>query len=133
MISSRIKSNLKKYLCMVGMLAGFVLLVNILHTGCLIRFLTGVSCPGCGITRAIKALLELNFSKAFYYNPMVYVLLLTPIWIFLSPRQQNVSEWLFCVLGVCVYLVRLYINHPVIQINIQNGFLYEVIQYILRR
>ncbi len=37
---------------------------------CLIKTCTGLSCPGCGSTRALHALLHLRFSQAFSLNPL---------------------------------------------------------------
>lgn len=37
---------------------------------CLIRTFTGLSCPGCGSTRALHALLHLRFAEAFAFNPL---------------------------------------------------------------
>ncbi len=37
---------------------------------CPIKVLTGFSCPGCGSTRALHALLHLRFSEAFALNPL---------------------------------------------------------------
>lgn len=37
---------------------------------CLIRLYTGVSCPGCGATRAFHALLHLRLEEAWRLNPL---------------------------------------------------------------
>lgn len=46
-----------------------------LSFGCPVRLLTGVSCPGCGMTRALFALLKLDFSLAFEMHPLVLLLI----------------------------------------------------------
>ena len=43
---------------------------------CPIKFLTGISCPGCGMSRACLSALCLDFEQAFSYHPL---------WIFLLP------------------------------------------------
>ena len=61
----------------------FCLLVLYLVTGnyfdiyipCPIKELTGLYCPGCGITRMFKSLLELDFYAAFRYNPLLFIML----------------------------------------------------------
>ncbi len=40
-----------------------------LGTGCLFKALLNTACPACGMTRAYRALLKLDFAAAFYYNP----------------------------------------------------------------
>lgn len=41
-----------------------------LYPPCLIRFYTGLSCPGCGATRALHALLHLRLEEAWRLNPL---------------------------------------------------------------
>jgi hypothetical protein len=50
---------------------------------CLIRKLFGVSCPGCGMTRAISCVFHANFKKAFEYNKLVVIVfpLLCYLWL----------------------------------------------------
>lgn len=40
---------------------------------CVFRTLTGVPCPGCGMTRAMISVLKLELSEAFYYHPLFCV------------------------------------------------------------
>lgn len=39
---------------------------------CVFRQATGLDCPGCGITRALHALLHGRVREAFGYNPMLF-------------------------------------------------------------
>lgn len=38
---------------------------------CLFRFFTGLYCPGCGGTRAVKALLSGQILRSLYFHPFV--------------------------------------------------------------
>ena len=40
---------------------------------CIFNRLTGLQCPGCGNSRAALALLRLDFSAAFRYNPLCFL------------------------------------------------------------
>ena len=40
---------------------------------CLFHKITGLLCPGCGITRMILAILHLDFKSAFQYNSVIFV------------------------------------------------------------
>ena len=42
---------------------------------CIIKKITGLYCPGCGITRMIFSLIKLDFYQAFRYNPLLFFLL----------------------------------------------------------
>lgn len=47
---------------------------------CLFRILTGLYCPGCGGTRALKALLHGNLCLSFCYHPLVpYLAFFVPV------------------------------------------------------
>jgi hypothetical protein len=41
---------------------------------CPFRFLTGFTCPGCGITRALHQILHGHFLNAFMLNPLFFLL-----------------------------------------------------------
>ena len=43
--------------------------------GCLFHKLTGLNCPGCGMTRAAHATLHGQLGEAFRFNPLGMVLL----------------------------------------------------------
>lgn len=58
------------------MIAVIYIVFNIIGIGCPIKFFTGISCPGCGMTKAVLAAIRLNFHEAFYYHPLFF---LTPL------------------------------------------------------
>ena len=41
---------------------------------CVIRYLTDISCPGCGMTRAMISLGKLDFQAAYLYHPLSFPL-----------------------------------------------------------
>ena len=52
---------------------------------CIFHELTGLYCPGCGITRCLIAIIKLDFMQAFRYNMLVFILL--PIFIFIGIKK----------------------------------------------
>ena len=46
-----------------------------IHIPCVFREITGLYCPGCGLTRATLALLGGDVYQSFRYNMLVYILL----------------------------------------------------------
>lgn len=54
-------------------IAAFYAAMQLVGITCPIRFLTGISCAGCGMTRAWLALLRLDFSSAFAYHPLFWL------------------------------------------------------------
>ncbi len=74
-------------LILIGIGALYALFVHITGVGvpCPIYSITGLQCPGCGISRMFLALLCLDFSAAFHYNPVVLCLL--PLLILVGARK----------------------------------------------
>ena len=54
---------------------------------CVFRSLTGLSCPGCGSTRALHQLLHGHVATAFTLNPLLLVAL--PIMLFVLLRHTR--------------------------------------------
>ena len=82
------------------LLAGFTLLAVLQGTGvrlltdlgypCSFRAVTGYYCPGCGGTRAIRALLEGDLIASFLYHPFVpYVAVLYALFMI-----SHTVEWI---------------------------------------
>ncbi len=51
-------------------LLGIASLAGVPIWGCPFSMLTGLPCPGCGMTRAVNALLHGNWSQAITYHPL---------------------------------------------------------------
>ena len=86
---------------------------------CLLQVLTGLSCPGCGITRALHALVHGDFLTAFRYNfvglPVLlsagvivgracWIALKTDKWSF--PAFLEKSGWYLLGIGALWMIVR---------------------------
>ena len=54
---------------------------------CLFRLITGLKCPGCGVTHMALCLMQGDLSGAFYENPVVLMLL--PIGLILAIRLTD--------------------------------------------
>lgn len=46
---------------------------------CPFERIIGIPCPGCMMTTAAYYLLRLDFEKAFYFNPVIYLLVVMSI------------------------------------------------------
>ena len=74
-------------LILLGIGALYALLTYFTDFGipCPIYTITGLQCPGCGISRMFLALFQLDFAAAFHYNAAVLCLL--PLFIFVGARK----------------------------------------------
>ena len=61
---------------MITSVAAVVMLYVILESfgvTCPIKYITGISCAGCGMSRAWIALLHFNIHEAFMYHPLFFL------------------------------------------------------------
>lgn len=101
------------------LMAGFLYGIFVKYTGlaipCPFHKITGLKCPGCGVTGMCMALMQLDFRKAFFYNPMLFLLLL-PLGIvcagsvagYIKDGTKQIQRWQKFVLYVCIVLLMLY-------------------------
>lgn len=101
----------KRELGVVAVIVGFYAVLFALGVTCPIKFITGVSCPGCGMTRAWLCLLSGKFALAFHYHPLVW---LPPVALAVYLFRKKLPKWAVnCSLAVAgglfcgVYLFRL--------------------------
>ena len=60
---------------------------------CVYRFLLGVRCPGCGMTRALAAALRLDFAAAFGYHWMFWAVPVGYLYFLFDGRMLGI-KWL---------------------------------------
>ncbi len=65
----------------------YPLFLELTGIGCPIRYVFGVQCPGCGMTRALLSVLRFDFASAFAFHPAWLV--------------PPVAAVLFAVFGIC--------------------------------
>ncbi|MDD6223451.1 MAG: DUF2752 domain-containing protein [bacterium] len=51
----------------------FVFIKNKIVVPCLFHEITGFYCPGCGVTRMMFSLINLDFYQAFRYNQLLFI------------------------------------------------------------
>lgn len=97
-------------------MAGFVYGLFVRYTGlavpCPVRMLTGLKCPGCGVTGMCVALLRLDFKAAFYCHPMLFVLLIPLLavfagsaWTYVRDGSWQLKRWQNLILYFCIVLL----------------------------
>lgn len=74
-IKSRLRETAIKYSVIFGI--AFLYLIFVLITDvripCPVFMLTGLKCPGCGITRLLVSVARFDFASAFWLNPFLFV------------------------------------------------------------
>ena len=107
-------------------------------TGCPLRFFFGISCPGCGMTRALLAALRLDFATAFSYHPLFFLLPFFLLSYYLEPYIDCSRHYVLLIsvviLFVLTYLIRLLFFHdPVVTWHPSSGVLLKPFFYLLNQ
>lgn len=90
-----------------------MIFLDISGIGCPVLYITGVSCPGCGLTRACLKALRFDFASAFHYHPLFFCVPLALL-IFMFRNKMPKSVFVGCytviiVLFAGVYMLRLFV------------------------
>ncbi|MGN0968721.1 MAG: DUF2752 domain-containing protein [Oscillospiraceae bacterium] len=92
-------------------IAAFYAVMELVGITCPIRFLTGISCAGCGMSRAWLALLRLDFSSAFAYHPLFWLPVPAAVVLLLRRRIPKslfrLTLAVIVALFLVVYVIRL--------------------------
>ena len=59
---------------------------------CMLNQLTGLYCPGCGGTRALRYLLSGRLLKSLYYNPIVAYVFFPWIWLLITQSVYMIRK-----------------------------------------
>ena len=100
---------------------------------CPIKFITGISCAGCGMSRAWIALLHFNIHEAFMYHPLFF---LPPVVVIVMLLKSKINIkfykiFMFTMVGafVIVYLYRMFIGTgDIVVFEPQNNILFRIIR-----
>ena len=111
------------------------LFFHLVGIGCPIHFLTGVSCPGCGMTRAVISVLRLHFAEAYHYHPLVYLLpFALGTFLFKKHITKNFYKILiftFIAFFVTIYIVRMCDpTNDIVEFHPEQGFIFRTIKFI---
>lgn len=100
---------------------------------CPIKYITGISCAGCGMSRAWIALLHFNIHEAFMYHPLFF---LPPVVVIVMLLKSKINIkfykiFMFTMVGafVIVYLYRMFIGTgDIVVFEPQNNILFRIIR-----
>ena len=100
---------LRRALSCTGALFVAWLALYLLDIGCIFRLMTGIPCPGCGMTRAWLAALRLAYHPLFWVVPFAFVLAFVREEVASSKLKRgiDIAVTMLCVLVVAVWIVRL--------------------------
>lgn len=122
-------SKILSYFLAIAALVVFYYLV-----GCPIRWITGITCPSCGMTRAAISLLKFDFVSAYSYHPLIFVLPVFAVIYFirnrLSKKTRSIFLYTFIILFIVVYILRLFSGSEIVYIDFMSGIIYKFFYFL---
>ena len=84
------KNERKELICAVTAVVVLYTAMESIGITCPIKFITGISCAGCGMSRAWMAFLHLDIAKAFAYHPLFWLVPIAVI-VLLCKSKINIK------------------------------------------
>ena len=104
---------------------------------CPIKYATGISCPGCGMSRATWALLRLDLPAAIHYHPLCFALPPVAVGLIYTrlrrhTRAFRILLWSSVGVMIAVYLYRLlFLAQDVVVADVTNGLIGRAVRAAL--
>lgn len=118
-------------------IALLILLFWVFSIPCPIKFLTGISCAGCGMTRAWLSVLHLDFSAAIDYHPLFWAVPIAFLCFLLLRRYPLFSKCTLAIiltLDIAVYLFRMFDpDCTIVTFEPTNALIYRIILFLLSK
>lgn len=110
----------------------FYVVLESMGVTCPILYLTGISCAGCGMSRAWMSLLRGDLGGAFAFHPLFWLPVPAAALLLFQWRiPRRVFRWgmgIVCVLFLLAYLVRLlWLEDPVVVFQPSRGLIGRLI------
>ncbi|MDR0220338.1 MAG: DUF2752 domain-containing protein [Lachnospiraceae bacterium] len=119
-VFGRLWADARKYWWVAVFLGAYYAVTRwLMPVSCPLYYSLGIPCAGCGMTRAVRFVLTLQFGRAFYLNPLAFVLVGFGLYccFFRYVKGKAIPAFfpiiiVFFVLLALFYLVRMYLYFP---------------------
>lgn len=129
------KKDRKELICAVTAVVILYTAMESIGITCPIKFITGISCAGCGMSRAWLAFLRLDMAKAFEYHPLFWLPPIAVI-VLLCKSKINIKIYKIIIFTIIlmfaiVYICRLiWSGDDIVVFEPQNNILFRIIRVI---
>ena len=111
-IKELVLSDLKMiFVPAIVILVYFIAADLVFHTSCPFAIMTGLPCPGCGITRAALLVLQFRFADAARMNFTVYLWIAVAVFFVINRyflEKKEFPFWIFIPVGIAMLGLWLY-------------------------
>lgn len=130
----------KKNITLICCLLLYIVIISLTGIGCPIKWFTGISCPGCGMTRSLYYLVKLDFAQSLRCHALTVIAIPSFIYIafgkrplFNSKKRENVFLFILISLFLIYYFLRLFIiKNDIVCIDLNHSFMVKLYKNIRR-
>ena len=105
---------------------------------CPIKTVIGLSCPACGITRAIISAVNFDFLSAFKHHlfwpiiPLSFLIYLFNKFkiIIINKKTLMINIYIICSLNTIYYFYRLFSNSNIVYFDFTESLIYKLINLL---
>lgn len=104
---------------LLGVILYYLLVSKLFKASCPMLLITGLPCPGCGMTRCAYLLATFQWQKAFYLNPSCFFWLAYVLWFLISryilQKKYKITQWflyLVLIATIAIYLRGMILYFP---------------------
>ena len=96
----------------------FAVVVGVMYLiqfGCVYQRVFGITCPGCGMTRAVLSLFKLDFKAALNYHGMVWSLPILGLYFLCDGRpfkNKYINRAIIVAIGIGFFIN--WLSHPIL-------------------
>ena len=133
--NNRRKNERKELICAVTAVVVLYTAMELIGITCPIKFITGISCAGCGMSRAWMAFLHLDIAKAFTFHPLFWLVPIAVI-VLLCKSKINIKIYKIIIFTIIIMFAIVYIcrliwsGDDVVAFEPQNNILFRIIRVI---
>ena len=128
------KNGRKELICAVTAVVVLYTAMESIGITCPIKFITGISCAGCGMSRAWLALLHFDLKKAIYYHPLFWLPPVVVLSLLLKKNNAKLFKIILCLsamLFLSVYVCRLIdMKESIVVFKPEDNIVFRIIRYI---
>lgn len=112
----------------------FILVLLYFFYECPMEHVIGISCPGCGMTRALISFIKLDFKMAFHYHPLFPLVIILAIGYLIdlfkivqfNKKVKNIILWISLAAFIIVYLIRMFSGSDIVNVHFEKSLLHDI-------
>lgn len=129
--------GLKKYkdiFCLVGTIVFIYAVFHFVGIGCPIKFVTGISCLGCGMTRAWLSVLRFDLAAAFHYHPLFMLPPVAAI-VYFAKSKINLKIYKIIMLTIVIAFITMYLyrliftDGDIVVFEPENNIIFRLLEH----